>query len=162
MRRHPVGEAHLSELVALYRRCEEFIRLGTDKPIDAAMVQIDLDISRREGGRFEGIYSDAGELIGVLDVAYDGYEGEADLAFLIFLLIDPAWRGQGLGRLMVQEAEADVWANPRIRRFQTAVQVNNPGAAAFWERVGFRRISEATLQPDGTTTYLLEKQRRGS
>ncbi|MFZ5827612.1 MAG: GNAT family N-acetyltransferase [Bacillota bacterium] len=157
----PVNEAEIDDLVALYQRCADFIRLGTDKLIDAKMVQADLDISGREGGRFEGIYTANGQLIGVLDVALDGYEGEPDLAFLILLMIDPAYRGQGLGAQVVRRVEIEVWANPRIHRFQTAVQVNNPKAAAFWEAVGFDRISGPTLQPDGTTTYLLEMRRPG-
>lgn len=157
--RHPVGAEHMAELVALYQRCADFIRLGTAKPIDAAMVQIDLDISHHDNGRFEGIFTPDGSLIGVLDVAYDGYGGEQDLAFLILLMIDPAWRGRGIGAELVRQAEVEVWANPRIQRFQTAVQVNNPRAESFWEAAGFACLRGPTLQPDGTTTCLLEKRR---
>lgn len=155
----PVHEGHLDDLVALYQRCADFIRLGTDKPIDAAMVQADLDISYHEGGRFASIYAADGRLIGVVDTALDGYEGEPDLAFLILLMIDPAHRGKGIGAEVVRRVAAEVWANPRIQRFQTAVQVNNPRAAAFWEAAGFGRISGPTLRPDGTTTCLLEMRR---
>lgn len=112
MRLVPVRESHLPELVALYQRCADFIRLGTEKEIDAAMVQADLEISRCEGGRFLGIFSPDGRLIGVLDVAYNGYEGADDLAFIILLMIDPDWRGRGVGAEVVRLAEDEVRARP--------------------------------------------------
>jgi hypothetical protein len=49
--------------------------------------------------------------------------------------------------------------DPEIQVIGSAVQVNNPDAVAFWGAVGYQRVSGPSLQPDGTTTYLLAKKR---
>lgn len=154
-----VGEPELAELVALYEQCAEFIRLGSAAPIDAGMVRADLALSVHEGGAFHGIYLPDGALAGVVDYAAGGYMGQADAAFIILLMIGAPWRGRGLGAGVVSLVERQVWANLAVDVLHTAVQVNNPPAIAFWQAVGYRRVSGPTLQPDGTTTYLLEKKR---
>jgi ribosomal protein S18 acetylase RimI-like enzyme len=46
---------------------------------------------------------------------------------------------------------------PKISMLRAGVQVNNPGAIRFWQRMGFAITSAAELLPDGTTCYRLEK-----
>lgn len=154
----PVGEAQLDELVILYQGCADFLRLASAAPVDAAMVLADLELSRSEGGRFHGIYV-GDRLVGVADYTGPGYEGKPDYAFLLLLMLERSWRGQGLGAAVVRQIEARIWADPRVRVLGSAVQVDNPGAVAFWDRMGYARVSGPTRQPDGTTTYLLAKRR---
>jgi GNAT superfamily N-acetyltransferase len=155
----PCGEPEMAELVGLYRHCTDFLLLTGDKPVDEAMVRADLALSRREGGLFLGIRLADGTLAGVADAALHGYEERRDLAFLILLMIGRPWRRLGLGRAVVIAVESLAWSDPAIRVMQTAVQVDNPSGAAFWEAAGYRRLGGPELQPDGTVTYLLEKER---
>ncbi len=43
---------------------------------------------------------------------------------------------------------------------RAGVQVNNPGAIRFWQRMGFAITSEAEAQADGTICYQLKKSLR--
>ncbi len=45
----------------------------------------------------------------------------------------------------------------KITVLRAGVQVNNPGAIRFWQRMGFAITSEAEAQADGTICYRLEK-----
>ena len=49
---------------------------------------------------------------------------------------------------------------PKIRMLRAGVQVNNPGAIRFWQRMGFAITSSAELMSDGTTCYQLKKSLR--
>lgn len=154
----PVSPTDLPDLVELYRRCEAFLRLATDQPIDAAYVQADLDLSLEEGCAFHTIWVE-GALAGVADWSEGGYRGRPAYGFINFLMIDPQWRGKGLGRAVVAAIEERVWRNPVVHSLGSAVQIDNPEAIAFWAAVGYATIDGPTLQPDGTTTFLLEKGR---
>jgi hypothetical protein len=59
------------------------------------MVLADLELSRRNGGRFYGIYTAEDQLAGVLDVIFAGYEGVAEHAYLELLMIAAGQRGKG-------------------------------------------------------------------
>jgi ribosomal protein S18 acetylase RimI-like enzyme len=152
---HPLGEAQLDQILALYRQCEDFLSLGPNPHASREMVLADLALSRDNGGEFSGIFIGE-ELAGVLDLIPSGYEGDPQTAFLELLMIAPAWRGQGLGERVLETAQERLRA-AGIRTFKAGVQVNNPGAVRFWTRHGFRIVSEPKLLPDGTTCVDLLK-----
>jgi GNAT superfamily N-acetyltransferase len=155
----PVAEQDRAALLAMYRQCEDFIRLGTSAPIDDAMVQIDLELSRRNGGIFLCIWLPDGALAGVADYIPAGFEGMAECAFIELLMIGQPWRGRGLGTAVLKWIEERVWEAAEITTLRLGVQVNNPRGISFWEAHGFRRISGPTPNPDGTVGYLYEKKR---
>jgi GNAT superfamily N-acetyltransferase len=157
----PVTEQDRAALLALYRQCEDFIRLGNTAPIDDAMVQTDLEISQRNRGIFLCIWLPDGVPAGVADYVPAGFEGLAQCAFIELLMIGRPWRGRGLGTAVLKQIEQRVWGAAGVTTLRLGVQVNNPQAINFWEVQGFSRIGGPTPQPDGTVAYLYEKKRGG-
>jgi ribosomal protein S18 acetylase RimI-like enzyme len=76
-------------------------------------------------------------------------------------MIAAPYRNQGLGEEAMRWLEGELARQrPPISRLRAGVQVNNPGAIRFWQRMGFTIISGAELLPDGTTCYQLKKNLR--
>jgi ribosomal protein S18 acetylase RimI-like enzyme len=149
----PVSEQDRAALLEVYRQCEDFLALGPNPRASLEMVDADLALSRSNGGVFCGIFDPQGTLIGVLDAVHAGYEGPH--AFIELLMIAAPYRSSGLGAEVVRAFEATI--PPGVTAILAGVQVNNPGAIRFWERMGYQRVGEAELQPDGTTAYPLRK-----
>lgn len=153
----PIGEADLDAALAVYRQCEDFLALGPVPHASPGMVQADLELSRRQGGLFCGVYDGHGTMVGVVDFVPNGFEGNPQHAFLSLLMIAAPYRDQGLGRVVVEWVEGEIRANPAVRAILAGVQVNNPAAIRFWQRMGYRIVSGPKDYPDGTTAYPLEK-----
>ena len=88
-------------------------------------------------------------LAGILDYAPEPDGG----VFIELLMLAPACRGRGLGEAVMDWLQGET----RASVLRAAVQVNNPEAIRFWQRIGFRITGPAALQNDGTTTYPLER-----
>jgi len=151
-----VDEKDLVELLALYRRCEDFLALGPQPRASEKMVLADLAQSREYNGIFYGIYI-AGQLCGVLDLTASGWQGREDTAYINLLMIARDAPGQGLGSRVLADTEQRL-AQQGIARICAGVQVNNPAALRFWQAHGFQITSHPHLQLDGTTTVDIEKQ----
>lgn len=151
-------EADLPAILEVYRQCEDFLALGPVAKASLAMVQADLALSKGMGGVFCGIFDrQTGAMLGVVDFVSQGYQGEAGLAYLSLLMIASPWRNRGLGAQVVAAVEAEIRKSGQVRAIEAGVQVNNPGAIRFWQRMGYRIISEAKLYADGTTAFDLRK-----
>ena len=64
----------------------------------------------------------------------------------------PAWRGVGLGSLMLKRSIADMKANPKIHKLELATMVGNEHALRMYERAGFvveGRKVKSIRQPTG-------------
>ena len=154
----PVGEQDLDAILAVYRACEDFLALGPVAVASAEMVQADLDLSRREGGTYCGIFEpESGRLLGVVDYILSGWMGDPRQAYLSLLMIAAPERGRGLGAQVAAAVEAEIRRGP-ARKICAGVQVNNPDAIRFWQRMGYVIVSDPENQADGTTTYALEKR----
>jgi len=151
----PVDETReAAAILEVYRQCEDFLSLGTVAFASPEMVQLDLDHSRDEGGVFCGIYDRVtGEMMGIVDFIIAGFEGDPALAFLSLLMIAAPFRGQGLGEAVVQAVEREIRRADQARAIESGVQINNPQAVRFWQRLGYRIVSEPIPLPDGTTVY---------
>lgn len=148
----------LAQILDVYRQCEDFLSLGPVSQASLAMVEADLDLSHREGGVFCGIFEPSGkDMLGIVDFVPFGYEGDPGLAFLSLLMIAAPFRGHGLGEAVVQAVEERIIQNTRIKAIRSGVQVNNPSAIRFWQRMGYEIISSAQTMEDGTVTYQLNK-----
>lgn len=150
-------ETDLSSVLEVYRLCEDFLALGPVPYASVEMIQSDLEHSRAAGCTFCGIYSAAGEMLGVVDFAPGGFEGDPGLAFLSLLMIAAPHRGKGLGEAVVGAVEAHICRAGRAGAVASGVQVNNPGAVRFWQRMGYKIVSGAELMSDGTVVYRLWK-----
>lgn len=160
-RAYPIAPTpvELERILSVYRHCEDFLALGPVATASMAMVEADLAHSREENGIFCAIEDTRnGELAGIIDYVPRGFAGDPHLAFLSLLMIAAPYRAQGLGAQVFAAFEHAVRADPAIRAIKSGVQVNNPRAVRFWQRMGFEIVSEAELLPDGTTCCQLLKR----
>jgi ribosomal protein S18 acetylase RimI-like enzyme len=150
----------LEEILEVYRQCEDFLALGPQPRASMEMVLGDLKISREEGGVFCAIRPASVTPVpmpGIVDFVPTGWEGDARAGFLSLLMIGAPYRSHGLGEAVVRAVEAEIRRDGRAQGFRSGVQVNNPGAIRFWQRMGFQIITEAEALPDGTVCYQLLK-----
>ncbi|MEU8004834.1 GNAT family N-acetyltransferase [Catellatospora sp. NPDC049111] len=121
----PPGDARLGPLVGAMR-----VELDALYPeeIDFAHPSV------KEAARFLLVLAD-GTAIGCCAVQpLDG--GEAELKRMY---VDPAWRGRGIARWLMAEAEA-LAVRTGAHRFKLETGVRQPEAIAVYERAGFTRI----------------------
>lgn len=150
--------ANKDRVLAVYRQCEDFLALGPVAVASLAMVEADLELSRKEGGVFHAIEdAQSGEMVGILDFVTAGFEGDEKVAFLSLLMIALPHRGKGLGEAVVRAVEDAIRADGRAQAIRSGVQVNNPAAIRFWQRMGYAIVSGPLDMHDGTTAYQLWK-----
>jgi ribosomal protein S18 acetylase RimI-like enzyme len=121
------------------------------------MVLKDIEISKAENGIFCGIYTTDGKMIGVIDYVPGNYKGEPQAAFLELFMIASPFRRQGIGKAVVEAFENEIRKDAKVSTILSGVQVNNPQAMQFWQRNGYRIVSEPKLHPDQTTAVDLRK-----
>lgn len=153
----PVIEDDLEAVLDVYRQCEDFLALGPVSTASMEMVLADIEISKGEGGAFCGIYNANGKMIGVIDYVLSNFEGEPETAFLSLLMIASPFRRLGIGEAVVEAIEKEIKKDPQVRTIRSGVQVNNPQAVKFWQRLGYRIVSGPKLMPDRTTVFGLLK-----
>lgn len=154
---HPIAQDDLDAVLQVYNQCEDFLALGPVPTASMEMVLKDIEISRQEGGIFCGIYAPDGRIIGVLDFVPSGYKGNPMHAFLELLMIAAPFRKQGVGKAVVDAFENEIRKDPQVSTILSGVQVNNPKAMHFWQRQGYRIVSEPKLYADQTTAVDLRK-----
>ena len=158
----PVQPDELPSILAVYRECEDFLSLGPVATASIEMVQADLRLSQNEGGVFCGIYDQTSQqMIGVVDFVRSGWEGFSDRAYLSLLMISAPYRSRGIGAEVVRIVEEELMRGQAIKAIAAGVQVNNPGAIRFWQRMGYAIVSEPRAMDDGTVAYNLLKQVEG-
>lgn len=153
----PITPAEVSAVLAVYQQCEDFLALGPQPAASMEMVLKDIETSQHDGGIFCGIYNAERTMIGIMDYIPNNFEGEAHQAFLSLLMIARPFRVQGVGKAVVERIEQVIRKDPRITTILSGVQVNNPHAIRFWERNGYRIVSEPELLPDHTIAVRLRK-----
>lgn len=153
----PCSMADVSELLGVYRQCEDFLALGPVPHASEAMIWADIKQSADEDRTFCGIFSATGAMIGVVDFAAAGYGGDQTQAFIALLMLAQPYRGRGLGTRVMQAVEAEIESDQRVTTILADVQVNNPDAQRFWMRMNYRITGNPKLQSDGTTVWLLRK-----
>jgi GNAT superfamily N-acetyltransferase len=153
----PIHDEDLSDVLAVYRQCQDFLALGPNPIATAEMVQQDFGHSRLQGGLYCLILDSIGQTIGVIDYLPSHFEGNPEQAFIALLMIAAPFRRRGLGHQVLSQIENLIQENDQIRGINTAVQVNNPDALCFWQKNGYAIISGPEVQPDTTITYRLQK-----
>jgi len=153
----PIAPDDLEAVVELYGQCEDFLRLNELPAASMKMVLDDLELSKAEGGVFCGIYTDHGKMIGVVDYVPCGYRGAEDTAYLQLLMIAASQRKQGIGKAVVEAVENEIRKNPDVTTIVSGVAVNNPLAIQFWQRNGYRIVSEPIYYPGQGTGFDLRK-----
>ncbi len=154
----PITQNDFDAVLCVYQHCEDFLALGPIATASMEMVLKDIEISKEEGGIFCGIYSEDGKMIGVVDYVPSNFQGNPHAAFLSLLMIDSAFRGQSVGKAIVEAAENEIRKDKSVTVILSGVQVNNPQAIRFWQRNGYCIVSEPHLMPDQTTVFDLRKE----
>ena len=106
-----------------------------DRPADAVRRWL-VDERRRDPDLVLVAVRDDGGVVGTVTGAFDGERG-----WIRHLVVDPAARGGGVGRALVEELER------RLRRLGAAqVSLNvfgaNAGGRAFWRALGYEEVPE--------------------
>ena len=110
-----------SELSALYRVAP----LGDKSPADLALVF--------GNSMYRTFAFESGRLVGAGRALADG----RDCAYLCDVAVHPEYQGQGLGRQIIESLLA------RCRGHRKIILYAVPGREAFYERLGFRRMTTA-------------------
>jgi ribosomal protein S18 acetylase RimI-like enzyme len=110
-------------LVSLWSRC------GLLRPWNDPSRDIQRKLARDPGGLF--VLEAGDRLAGAVMVGYDGHRG-----WVNYLAVDPAYQGQGLGRLLMHEAERRLLAAgcPKVN---LQVRTPNQHAVAFYRHLGY-------------------------
>jgi len=153
----PVTPADLETLLELYRQCEDFLALGPVATASMEMVLKDIQISRDEGGLYCSLHLPDGKMIGVVDYIPNNYHGDPHSAYLSLLMIAAPFRGQGLGKAVLEAVEAEIQKDAGITTIFLGAQANNPRAVQFWQNNGYRIIAGPKLLPDQTVCYDFQK-----
>ncbi|MCL5998837.1 MAG: GNAT family N-acetyltransferase [Chloroflexi bacterium] len=153
----PVTPGDLDAVLGVYRQCEDFLALGPQPRASMAMVEADLKISADEGGIYCGVFDPDGGLIGVVDFVPCRFDGDPQRAFLSLLMVAAPQRGKGLGAEIVQLIEAEIAQDAGVTVIESGVQVNNPAALRFWQRMGYDIAGGPERLPDQTTVFHLRK-----
>ncbi len=154
IRRVERTQADREALLEVYRQCEDFLAICPVTQASLEMVDADLDLSEHEGGQFCAIIDPLnGQMMGVVDVIFSHYQGDPQAAYLELMMIAAPYRNRGLGEAVFRWVEQTLRASGCIRTFYAGVQVNNPKAVRFWQRMGFKITSQVKHMPDGTDCY---------
>jgi len=152
---------HGPALETLFERCADYFELEFGLPPGPAEAQSAF-IGLPEGKTYEdklliGIFEGHGNLIGVLDVIRDHPQtGEWNLALM---LLDPSWRGQGMGREIYAAFER--WATRLGARYiSLAVTEQNQRARRFWLLQGFELVGRRPPKRLGAKESALVVMRR--
>ena len=89
------------------------------------------------------------DLIAVMDLIA-GYP-EGGTAWMGWLILSPAYQGQGVGSGILRETEAALRA-AGFRELRLAVDKGNPQSWAFWTKNGYARYGPE--RPNGLSAYL--------
>ena len=154
---HPITLADLDDIFQVYQQCEDFLALGPAPKASREMVLKDIELSRRAGGIFCGIFRADGQLIGIVDYIPGHYQGQPSIAFLELLMIAGPFRHQGIGKAVLEAVEDEIRQDKKVKAILSGVQVNNPQAIKFWQRAGYTITSGPTPQSDQTTVFGLRK-----
>jgi ribosomal protein S18 acetylase RimI-like enzyme len=153
----PIAQEALGAIFEVYNQCEDFLALGPVATASMEMVLNDLEISKNIGGIFSGVHTPDGKMIGIIDYVPNNYKGVPQAAYLSLLMIASSYRNRGIGEAVVKAIEREIKKDARITVIYSGVQVNNPNAIRFWQRMGYRIVSEPKLYPDQTIAVELRK-----
>ncbi|GAA0191392.1 ribosomal protein S18 acetylase RimI-like enzyme [Brevundimonas nasdae] len=127
----PISDGDEAAVIALWSACDltrpwndpaQDLRLARDTATSAILVATDDD-----------------RIIGTVMTGFEGHRG-----WVYYLAVDPAYRGAGLGRLLMTAAEA--WLKAQgAPKLQLMVRADNAAALGFYERLGLERQDVVVL-----------------
>jgi ribosomal protein S18 acetylase RimI-like enzyme len=129
----PATENDETEVIGLWRDCglvTSYNDPSTDFRLARGKTNSDILIAADPARR----------LIGSIMVGHDGHRG-----WLYYVAVDPACRGQGVGRSLVHAAER--WLTERgIAKVQLMVRETNMQVVEFYKRIGYDPMPRINMQ----------------
>lgn len=127
----PAEDDDVSALVRLWDACG-LTRPWNDAPTDIAFARrgpnSDVLVAERNDG-----------IVAAVLVGHDGHRGA-----VYYVAADPAHRGEGLGRLIMEAAEA--WLVRRgVWKLNLHVRKSNPGVIGFYKSIGYAEDETVAL-----------------
>ena len=120
----PIGDAELAAVEALWRACG--LVLSYNPPAhDIAFCR-----ASPNSELFVAVNGD-GAVVASVMAGHDGHRG-----WLYYVAVDPALRGEDLGRHMVAHGE-DWLRSLGVRKINLLIRETNTEARAFYERIGY-------------------------
>jgi ribosomal protein S18 acetylase RimI-like enzyme len=119
----PIADADIADVIALWRACD-LTRPWNDPAADIAL-------ARRGPNSAILIGRDGDAMIASALVGHDGHRG-----WVYYVAVDPARRGKGFGRAIMNAAED--WLRARgIEKLQLMVRGDNTRVQAFYGSLGY-------------------------
>ncbi|MCH7555553.1 MAG: GNAT family acetyltransferase, partial [Proteobacteria bacterium] len=120
----PIGDAETAAVEALWRACD--LVVSYNPPAH------DIAFCRASPNSELFVAADAdGAVVASIMVGHDGHRG-----WLYYVAVDPAMRGENLGRDMVAHAE-DWLKSLGVRKINLMIRETNTAVRAFYERIGY-------------------------
>jgi GNAT superfamily N-acetyltransferase len=135
-------------LLALLQKCSDYIQLVTGSlPTESAAHSLLTDCPEGKSPDDKlviGFYTEEEVLVGLLDIIRDyPYQGDW---WIGLLLLDPEFRGQGLGECIY--ASTEKWLKQYgAKKIYLGIVEQNQEAYRFWRKVGFEPVES---QPSKT------------
>lgn len=129
----PASEADEGAIVALWHACG--LAVGNSDPLRDFRA-----VRGRPASEILAAFDQTGRLIGSIAVGYDSNRG-----WLHYVSVDPACRGQGIGRALV--AAAEEWLAAReVVDVHLTVRAANAGTARFYESIGYHTLPSIMME----------------
>ncbi|MES2760122.1 MAG: GNAT family N-acetyltransferase [Pseudomonadota bacterium] len=103
-----------------------------DTPLSTIEAHMAPGSGRNRFGAFDGA-----TLVAVVGVGRHGALKARHKAFIAGMYVAPAWRGKGVGRLLMERALAFADALPNLHQVTLAVTADNAAAVALYASMGF-------------------------
>ncbi|MEI8130720.1 MAG: GNAT family N-acetyltransferase [bacterium] len=84
-----------------------------------------------------------GEPVGLVGVRYEKTKKVEHVAHIVGFYVDPAFRGRGIGRKLMERALDDLRKHPKITKIELGVNVLQTSAIALYKNLGF--VEEGVL-----------------
>jgi ribosomal protein S18 acetylase RimI-like enzyme len=126
-----IEDADVAAVVSLWERCA-LTRPWNDPVADIAL-------ARRSPGSTILLGRENDRIVASAMVGHDGHRG-----WVYYVAVDPDWRGQGLGRAIMNAAE-DWLRKAGIAKLQLLVRRENAKASAFYETIGYDEAQVAVF-----------------
>ena len=134
----PVGAGDAHRIHSVYRASpRHFERIGIEVP-GLPDVEREVEAILADPARRAYLVQHAGGTVGYLDFKRH-YPGEGEATVTLILIAEPH-QGRGFGRAAIEDLEA-LLAH-EARRLYAAVYGHNPGAVAFWKKLGYRYLKD--------------------
>jgi RimJ/RimL family protein N-acetyltransferase len=117
-----------------------------DRPIEAVAQRL-----RAEGSTVFGAFTEDGQLVGVTTLHREPRMKSHHKAFIFGMYVAPEYRGQGIGRALLEAAVSRARQLPGLRQLTLTVVASNQAAYSLYKSCGFETfgLEREAMEIDG-------------